>query len=433
MIPRTTPLVAIILLARVATAASLGGQVSRSDSGEGVAGAVVLIRGTQFHTTTGTDGSYQFDWLPSGRFGSLGLTCSAPGLLSAHTAAVWIESDTRRDFSLAPPPAETSRVHGIITCAGTPCGGALVRAIRSGNVRARALSDASGAYTLCGLASGDEPLTYSIEVIAHGHLAGSAEAVTVPPVGDGGAPIDVVRDVDLAAGPAGGYRVTGLVGLSDNPLDRSGSRVYCNGQVPEISATTDTGGSYALEGVPAGELSFSASRSGYQGDTDIDVRVFGVTRHNFVLIEEGNGSTDPRYTLSGTVSLTVPDGGTHPGAAGIRVAIWSQDESYQRSTATDGEGAYSIGGIDPGRGPFLAGATREGFSQQIEGPFAMDGNRTVDFNLVPDPEHDWGPGAGEDLSGCGCAGAPKGGFAGWVLVLLIAAWRVRVWTRQIDI
>lgn len=433
MIPRTTCCVLTLLLASGgAWAASLGGRVTRSDSGEGVAGAVVLIRGTQFYTATEADGSYQFDWLPSGRFGSLGLTCSAPGLLAAHTGAVWIDTDTVRDFSLDPPPTDSSRVHGTITCTGTPCGGTLVRAVRGGSVRGRAVSDASGSYTLCGLASGDEPLTYSIEAIAHGHLAGGAEPVSVPPVGDGGAPIDAVRDVDLTAGPAGGYRVTGLVGLSDNPLDRSGSRVVCNGQVPEISTTTDTGGSYVLEGVPAGELSFSASRSGYRGETDIDVRVFGVTRHNFVLIEEGNGSTDPRYTLSGTVSLTIPDGGTHPGTAGTRVGIWSQDESFQRSTATNGEGAYAIGGIDPDLGPFMAGATREGFSQQIEGPFGMDGNRTMDFNLIPDPEHDWGPGAGEDLSGCGCTGVPLEGCPGWMLVLLIAAWRIRAWTSSTD-
>lgn len=426
----------VILFASGARAASLEGRVTRSDSDEGVAGAVVLIRGTGFFTSTEADGTYRFDWLPAGRFGSLGLTCAAPGLLSAHTGAVWIESGTQRDFSLAPPPADTSGVHGTVTCAGTPCGGALVRAVRDGNVRGRAVSDASGVYRITGLASGDQPRTYAIEAIAHGHLPGEAEPVSVPPLGDGGTPVDPVRDIDLDPGPAGGYRVTGLVGLSDNPLDRSGSRVYCNGQVPELSTTTDTGGSYVLEGVPAGELSFTAGRDGYRSDTDIDVRVFGDTRRNFVLVLDENGTTDPRFTLSGTVSLTVPDGGSHPGAAGTRVSIWSGDGSYQRSDTTNGDGGYAIGGIDPDRGPFTAGAAREGFTRQTEGPFDMSGNRTLDFTLVADPEHDWGPGAGEDLSGCGCrpaatAGSPQDdagyGWPCWLAVLWIGIRRARTW------
>jgi hypothetical protein len=253
---------------------------------------------------------------------------------------------------------------------------------------------------------------------------------TIP---DDGAPHHLELNLNLAAG--GSYTVSGVVGLSDNPLDRSGSSVRCNGQSPAISATTATGGSYRLEGVPAGPLSFTASRSGYNSVDRIDELVTGNRTINFALSKEENGQTDPRHTVSGTVTLQIPDGGGSFSPVGSRVSVWEVDGDFHKTDSTDSDGAYRIGNLPPGR--YQAGADREGFTPQTTDPFDLSANRNENFTLQFDPNYDWGPGTEGDDPGCSCGGLYRpgssqggAGQAGCIFTLLpfVILWRRR-WRR----
>jgi hypothetical protein len=261
------------------------------------------------------------------------------------------------------------------------------------------------------------PGSFELQGLAWGHLPATA-VFNIP---DDGVPHQLEVNLNLAAG--GGYTVSGVVGLSDNPLDRSGSTVRCNGQSPAISTTTATGGSYRLEGVPAGPLSFTANRTGYQASTRIDELVTGNRTINFALEKDENGQTDPRYTVSGTVTLQVPDGGGSFSPLGSRVSVWDPDGDFHRTDSTDAEGNYRIGNLPPGR--YQAGADREGFVPQTTDPFDLSANRGENFTLQLDPDYDWGPGTDGDDPGCSCGG----GHSGSVLTLLpLLLWRRR-WRR----
>ncbi len=399
----------VMLVALTASAGDLSGTVTRSDSGAVVVAARVAVRGTGYTAITDASGRYSLPGVPNGAYG---ISCDAAGLRAEFTGAVWIGAGTTRDFSLDPPGADTSRIHGVASCAGTPCAGVLLYAREGGNVRGRGLSGPDGSYDVVGLGPGG----YELVGLAYGHLP----AATIFSIPDDGLPHDPELNLNLS--PGGTYTVTGVVGLSDNPLDRSGSTVSCNGQSPAISQTTATGGSYRLEGVPAGPLSFTASRSGYQSSTRIDELIQGDQTLNFALEKDENGQTDPRYTVSGTVSLQVPDGGGPVSPRGSRVSVWEPDGDFHATDSTGADGSYRIGGLPPGR--YQAGAAREGFSSQQTDPFDLSGNRTENFTLQFDPDYDWGPGAQGDDPGCSCGGTPG---ADGLLCLLVPVLWIRRW------
>jgi hypothetical protein len=393
----------LLLVPAAAGASTLIGHVTRSDTQAPVAGAQILIRGTRLMGTSLQDGSYSIPGIPAGPYG---VTCAAPGLLGSSTAnAVDLSQDATRDFALHPLAAETYSVSGTVRCAGTPCGGALVLAYRGTTVRGFGVSAPGGAYSLEGLTVG----TFNIVALALGFLPTQITDYPISAPGDAGA---ATLDIDLVAAPAGGFTITGVVGLSDNPLDRSGSAVRCNGQAPPVSTTTDVGGSYHLAGVPAGLLSFSATHAGYRDTSRIDVLVAADIRLDFVVSKGGGGTSNPTYTVSGTVVAVVPEGATAPPSV-ARVNLWSQSGGTRRNAVPDADGAYRIEGIPPGT--FQVGCAREGFLSQTSDPFELSGDHVVDFSLVLDPAYDWGPGDSDGNFGCGCQAA-----AGESLLVLLA-------------
>lgn len=66
-------------------AATLTGTVSRSDTEEAVAGATLLVRGTDLSGVTGADGTYSISGIPSGYYG---ISCGAAGLRGQSSGAV---------------------------------------------------------------------------------------------------------------------------------------------------------------------------------------------------------------------------------------------------------------------------------------------------------------------------------------------------------
>lgn len=399
---------ALLIWSMAARGANLQGKVTRSDTNAPVANAQVQVRGTPFQAASGADGSYLILNIPDG---ACGLTCSAPGLRGTSTGAVELTGNVTRDFALAPPAADTAAISGTTTCAGTPCGKVLLQARQGNEVRGRALSAADGSYSIEGLAAG----SYTVQAVAYGHLPArsTAEIAAVPDAG----PAGVTLNLDLTPAP-GGFTVSGVVGLSDNPLDRSGTQVRCNGQTPSLQAATIASGSYSLANVPAGFMSFTASRSGYTAQTQIDVLVEGNRTQNFVLAKSGGGTGPTTYTLSGTVRESYPDGGAPDGgvAAGpTRVGVWAADGSFRATVTANADRTYRVSGIPAGS--YQAGASREGFITRVTDPFDMNANRTLDLTIEYDPGYVTDPPA-EPL-GCSCRTAAGSlGLLSLALVLL---------------
>lgn len=398
-------LLLLLALPAGAAAGTLTGQVTRGDNGEAIAGALVVVRGTDFIGISDASGNYSITEVPNG---SYGLSCSAPGLRGVSIGATWIDDDAQRDFSL-PPPEAAGTIQGSVTCSGNPCQGVLVQARQGGNVGGETLSrPTNGAFAIVGL----EPGQYQLRGLKAGYLPATLDVVLPAPATDGGT---TTAEGNLALSAAGPFVLSGIVGLSDNPVDKSGSSVRRNGSIPATQTSTATGGSYSLAGVPAGPMSFTAWRQDYRSQTHIDVIMTGNRQLNFVLVRDDGSSGPPRYTVSGTVTLAVPDGGPALPAAPVLVSLWSTDGQFNRQVEAGADGAYRIGGAPAGE--YQAGAAREGYITQLSDPFTLSANRTINFTLDLNPDYDWGPGQSGPQPGCGC-GTPAITGPAWLALLL---------------
>jgi hypothetical protein len=152
--------------------------------------------------------------------------------------------------------------------------------------------------------------------------------------------------------------------------------------------------------VPAGLLSFSASKSGYRSTNQIDVLIQQDQRLDMVL-QKGDDTTPPLFRVSGSVALAILDGGNPSSLQGSRVSVWQVDGDFQASTSTDAQGRYGIDYIPAGT--YQAGAAREGYLSRILDPFELSSNQSYNFFLEMDPAYDWGPGSRQGLDGCGCS------------------------------
>jgi hypothetical protein len=369
----------ILLIPMPLLAGSLSGQVTRSDTDQPVTGAVIMARGTNNSTTTDAAGHYFLD-IPDGFYG---LVCSASGLVGQASGAQQISGATEIDFALDPPGLDSLAIQGTAYCRSQLCVDVLVLARSGDSLVGAAISASDGSYAILGLSAGE----YSILGTALGYWPATEWPVSA---GQTGIDLYLVASEDL-------FTISGVVGLSDNPTHRDDSTVTINGH--SQTTTTDFGGEYRLEQVPAGLLSLTATRPGYTSRTIIDVEVFRDTTLNFVISRNENIPGIVRYRLAGSVTLENAEA-----AQGARVSIWSESGSFQKSAITDSEGNYQIEAIPAGN--YQAGAALEGYFDDISDPFEMSSNQTMNFSLSSNPDYDWGPGEDQELQSCSCSKSP---------------------------
>ena len=217
---------------------AITGTVTDAVSNTPIGGASVSYSGGS--AVTDSAGQYTLSGVPVGTYT---LDAGASGYVNqSQLVTVTTGSTSTQDFALA----LSATITGTVTDAGNrqPISGATVS--YSGG---SAMTDATGHYTLSGMAAG----TYSVTAAAAGH-ASQTQSLTVT----GGA--TSTQDFALPASPG---TITGTVTDAGSGQAISGATVSYSGG----SAATDGAGHYTLSGVPAGTITLTAGASGYVGQT----------------------------------------------------------------------------------------------------------------------------------------------------------------------
>ncbi|WP_036218360.1 beta-sandwich domain-containing protein, partial [Calidithermus chliarophilus] len=207
-------------------------------------GVQLFLAGTSYAAFTGPDGSYALEGVAPGTYQ---LTAQYAGYASASTTVTVTvgQTATAADLSLAKPQTVGS-VSGKATRQGaSDHTGVQVFVAGTGF---SALTDRDGNYRLDGLAPGDYQLTAQ-----YPGYAAATTAVSVTAGQTANAPV-----LSLAKPETVG-KITGKVTSSAAPLP--GVIVYLPGT--QYAAISADDGSYVLEGVPPGNYTLKAERSGY--------------------------------------------------------------------------------------------------------------------------------------------------------------------------
>jgi hypothetical protein len=169
------------------------------------------------------------------------------------------------------------------------------------------------------------------------------------------------------------YTLSGVVTEEVTPTGQapvSGARVQVS-RPHLLPATTDTRGSYRIDGVDDGPVSVEVSALDYE-TVNRDVTIDGDTRLDIQVIRRTT------YTLSGVVSEMTPTGQVP--LEGVEV-----EENYHHAAVrTDPNGFYSFAGYPSGLGPsvgFSISFSSEGYQTATFRP-TINGDTRLDVQLV---------------------------------------------------
>lgn len=275
--------------------------------------------------------------------------------LTATQAAVQYVTSSGTTMDQATIPCQgiayrSGTVAGAVTDAtsGTPLSGATV-AVSGGP---STTTDASGAYTLAGVAPGTVTVTAS-----DGTAYGAQSAQVTVSAG-------TTTSQSFALAPSAG-------GIAGTVTDATSGTALASATVSiagGASTTTDAAGRYAFGGLAAGSYNLTASATGYAASSPVSVSVASgaTTTQSFGL-----------SPLPGGIAGTVTDAGTGTAIAGATVAL-----AGGASTTTDASGAYSFSGLAPGGYTVSASAT--GYvGQSASVTVAPAATATQGFGLSP--------------------------------------------------
>jgi hypothetical protein len=208
-----------------------------------------------------------------------------------------------------------------------------------------ALTDASGRFSIGGLAAGD----VTLEASASGYVT-QQQGVTIV----AGQTVDVV--VQLATVPAPGRgSVVGTVVDATTGAPISGATVAGAGR----SVTTDSTGGFALTDLAPGTLTLTVSATGYS------------TRQQTVAVTSGSATaiTVSLPQATGTVTGTVRNGATSAPIPGATVRVGSL------TATTDANGRFSLAGLRTGSATLEVSAS--GFVTQQQAVTVTEGSTEV--------------------------------------------------------
>lgn len=225
---------------------SISGVIQDAVSQRPLSGAIVRVPGMGVEAETDANGNYQLTGLLIGNYPILVIASNYMAL--NFMANVNIDEADRADFSLI--PLAKGLIKGAVTdvATGEPVPGASIEI--DGVVMLAATSEGDGTYKMIGVPPG----TYRI-LVTHSEYADAfvdnIEVLDLNPT---------TIDLLLSKRPATGA-LAGRILNNSNGTPVSGATVTVSGT--SITATTDAGGNYLLESVPAGLNDITVSAPGY--------------------------------------------------------------------------------------------------------------------------------------------------------------------------
>lgn len=231
---------------------SVAGYVVEAGTGRPISGATVFIASnSQLTTSTNGDGFYTLTNVPTGQ---ITLAASAPGYDSSTVVAnIAAGSATQAGALVLAQGSGTALVYGRITAqqGGAPIVGASVQLTGPGQYAVVTASD--GSFALGAVAPGQ----YTLQISAAGYISESASVTFAA-----GSQYQVNQSLLLN----GTYPSNSPIGVSANIVDAStgapitGATLALNKLLTGVS---DSSGTVAIAGVPAGTYQTTVSASGY--------------------------------------------------------------------------------------------------------------------------------------------------------------------------
>jgi len=328
------------------TPATLGGRVIAADTGEPMAGALVMVTARSPggpaiapRLLTGTDGSFRLEGLPAGRYT---ITAAAFGRLPARHEALELAPGEKHEALQLSMATGGNVLEGTITdIGGGPVEGALVQAFRGRmtteqqQVAYGALTDAEGHYRLTlpdgrwALEAGSEDYSPAEASVQLARGPGHADFVLVP-----GAEIQG-RVVERATGrPVAGA----TVGFSRRT--RKGDTHGMDSSEARDTVVTDEHGKFVLRPLPPAEYALHATAPGLA--TLAAPRVHAAIGESLTDVVV---PVDPAFDAAGFV---VEKDDPTKGLGGVEVSAMAPGHHIRHIAVTEPDGYFELHGLLPG-------------------------------------------------------------------------------------
>ncbi|MGM0592897.1 MAG: carboxypeptidase regulatory-like domain-containing protein [Pseudomonadota bacterium] len=312
--------------------ATVTGQVTRADTGAGLADATVRVSGTETEAVTDSEGRYQLAGLAPG---TVTLVASKAGFRSASASP----SLTAGQMALFSPALSVSQtqvsVEGTVTRASdaTPLAGATINVQDAEGKSWNATTDSTGAYRIEGLSTG----TYTLTAEADGYWPVSGEATADSATVIRFAPVLIEQSSEAPAPEAsGGVRVVVRDAATGQAV--AGATVTVETSAGVITETTTTEGEAILSDVPAGAATLSIVA------TDFDPWQTAIEVSSVILLDFGDVDLYPAgYRDLASLSGTVIDATSGSPLEGVSVT--ASYASGSTTVVTDAGGAFLVDDI----------------------------------------------------------------------------------------
>lgn len=305
-------------------------------------------------------------------------------LLVAAALASWLwlaERDAQRSKSRrsdppadATPEAPSIRVFGTITANGEPVPATITATSRGGAGRDQGEADAQGAYEL----ALPEPGLYSFTIqLGEEH----GDEVTLEMLSQIAGPAEQRVDIEIPVGSVEGHvhgadgpaRDVAVVLLADGDLAHATS-------ITGARTTTDEGGAYVIERLPAGSWTAMA---GLRGAAD-PISLFTASAFRKVTVARGErrSGVDFEVDTGGVVRVRLLAASGEPAEDAELKLVRSSGGFSEWTGLCDSEGRFEIGGIEPGSYRLYA---FHGVRESAELLFDAEAGRELELELRTAP------------------------------------------------